>query len=174
MSTVVLGPPPPEVDALLGRRRALGQDRFDEVWEGSVHVSPAPGFAHGRVVSELLAVLRPAARAAGLTSTDAFNLGEPEDYRVPDVGLHRESSGGTWMATAALVVEVVSPDDESYAKFPFYARHRVDEVLIADPPTRSIRLWVLSAGVYDETGRSELLATSADEIAAAVDWPPTG
>jgi Uma2 family endonuclease len=35
--------------------------------------------------------------------------------------------------TAALVVEIVSPGDESYKKLDFYAAQAVDEVVIVDP-----------------------------------------
>lgn len=38
---VLLGDPPPEVEAYLARRRELGQDLYDEVWEGTYHVAPA-------------------------------------------------------------------------------------------------------------------------------------
>ena len=31
------------------RRRRLGQDLFDEVWEGVVHMNPAPHSQHGRL-----------------------------------------------------------------------------------------------------------------------------
>lgn len=47
----------------------------------------------------------------------------------------------TWLATAAVVVEILSPDDETFEKFSFYARHDVDEVLVADPAARRITLW---------------------------------
>jgi hypothetical protein len=41
-------------------------------------------------------------------------VGESEDdFRVPDAGLHRPGTGGFWNPTAALVVEIVSPGDES-------------------------------------------------------------
>ena len=171
MSTLVLGERPPELEQFLARRRALGQDRFDEVWGGSYHVAPAPNFSHGRVEAELAAVLRPAAERVGLVMTGPFNLGDPDDYRVPDQGWHRVRSGGTWLPTAALVVEVVSPGDESYEKFSFYAAHDVDEVLIADPSPRTIRLWRLCDGRYDETGRSDLLGLEVADLVAAVDWP---
>lgn len=171
MSTLVLGARPPELEQFLQRRRALGQDRLDEVWQGVYHVAPAPHFAHGRVSAELAALLRLAARRAGLVMTDAFNLGEPTDYRVPDQGLHRAGAAGTWLPTAALVVEVVSPDDESYAKFGFYAAHDVDEVLIADPRTRTVRLWQLRGATYEETGGSDLLGLTAEGVAADLEWP---
>ncbi|MGH2719527.1 MAG: hypothetical protein ACRDJU_13255 [Actinomycetota bacterium] len=53
-------------------------------------------------------------------------------YRVPDGGLHRERLRGVWQATAALVVEVALPGDESWQELSFYAAHRVDEVVIVD------------------------------------------
>lgn len=47
MATLVLGPTPPELTGFLERRRSMGQDRFDEVWEGVYHVAPAPNAWHG-------------------------------------------------------------------------------------------------------------------------------
>ena len=56
MATLVLGTPPPELDALLERRRQAGVDRLDEVWQGVRHMVPGPSFEHARV-SQQLAVL---------------------------------------------------------------------------------------------------------------------
>ena len=42
MPTLVRDPQPAEFEALLERRRRLGQDLFDEVWEGVLHMNPAP------------------------------------------------------------------------------------------------------------------------------------
>ena len=47
--TVLLGEPPNVLAEWLERRRALGQDRFDEVWEGDYHVSPEARASHGDV-----------------------------------------------------------------------------------------------------------------------------
>lgn len=171
MTTVFLGERPPEVDSWLARRRELGQDRWDEVWEGSYHVVPGPSFRHARVDHALSQLLDSRAERAGLVVTSAFNLGDPEDFRVPDGGLHRSGAAGVFVPTAAMVVEVVSPGDESYAKLPFYARHGVEEVLVADPALRTVRLWQLRAEGYEETGRSDLLGVTADELAAELPWP---
>ena len=46
MTTLVLGPRPPELKALLERRRQAGVDRLDEVWQGVLHMVPAPGLEH--------------------------------------------------------------------------------------------------------------------------------
>ncbi len=76
--------PPPVVEDWLERRRALGEDRFDEVWEGEYHVAPWPRGVHGRVENELALALRPLAKVAGLVGSGGCNIGTPDDYRAPD------------------------------------------------------------------------------------------
>jgi Uma2 family endonuclease len=172
MPTLVLGTRPPELEALLERRRRTGADRSDEVWEGVYHMVPGPSHAHGRIESQLHWLLRPAAEAAGLEMTSQFNLGESEeDFRVPDAGLHRPGEGGIWHATAALAIEVVSPDDESWQKLPFYAGHDVDEVLIVDPDERAVRWLALAGGKYRDVQRSGLIDLGPGELAEQIDWP---
>ena len=172
MRTVVLGPPPAELRSLIDRRQELGIDVFDEVWEGSYHMVPAPSAAHAYLDNVLAVLLHPYAEAAGLVGTGPFNLGEKDDYRVPDRGYHRGVPTGTWLATAAVVVEILSPDDETFDKFGFYARHGVDEVLVADPSSRTVTLWrrVSDAG-YEEVAASSLLGVTATELTAAIAWP---
>ena len=43
-----------------------------------------------------------------------------------------------FVSSAALIVEILSPDDESWQKLPFYAASGVDEVVIADPRDQSV------------------------------------
>lgn len=88
-ATVILGPAPPEVAELIERRRAVGQDLYDEVWEGEYHMAPGPHPAHGAVQFALAALVDGPARARGLTPTGPFNVGDPTDFRVPDLGFHR-------------------------------------------------------------------------------------
>jgi hypothetical protein len=54
MTTLVLGSPPPELEALLERRRLAGVDRLDEVWQGVHHMAPGPSLEHARGVDEVL------------------------------------------------------------------------------------------------------------------------
>lgn len=171
MKTVILGEQPPEIVAFLTRRRALDQDRSDEVWEGEYHVVPAPDFWHGQVDSDLAALLRPAAKAAGLVVTSQFNVGVQDDYRVPDGGYHRVPLSTVWVPTAAIVVEVVSPHDETWEKFAFYARHAIEEICVADPLTRQVRWFVLAGDAYEETGTSPLLGVTTTDLVAGIDWP---
>jgi Uma2 family endonuclease len=173
MRALVLDPPTAGLEELLERRRRSGLDRLDEVWEGVLHMVPAPSYGHGDLESELHAILRPLARRAGLTMIGQSNLGEGEhDFRVPDSSLHRPGAHGTWHPTAALVVEIVSPRDESWEKLPFYADHDVDEVLIVDPAARKVDWLALRDGEYRPVERSELIEMGAGELAERIDWPP--
>jgi Uma2 family endonuclease len=173
MSMVVLDSATPGLEELKERRRRAGLDRLDEVWEGVLHMVPAPSYEHA-VVSQQLAVLLDApARAAGLVpAMGEFNLGESEhDFRVPDGGLHRPGASGIWLPTAALVVEIVSPEDETWQKLPFYAAHGVDEVLIVDPGERSVRWLGLAGGEYRDIERSGLVELGPAELTERIDWP---
>lgn len=172
MRTVILGERPPQVEALIESRRATGADLYDEVWEGDYHMAPAASGAHGQLDGELSVLLHPFAKRLGLVNSGPFNLGEPNDYRVPDRGL-RPASAETWFPTAALVVEIVSQGDESWEKPPFYAAHGVGEVVIADAQVRAVTWLRLAEGEYVKTDRSELLGVDVAELVAQIDWPPT-
>lgn len=172
MRTVVLGPRPPELEAFIERRRRRGQDLYDEVWEGEYHVAPAAHFWHGYVVDQVGIALEPWVRRLGLVRSSAFNLGEPGDFRVPDLGVHREIHDGVWVPTAVLVVEVLSPDDESWDKLPFYASRGVEEALMVDPVAATIQcLRVDRDGQWQRVHRSAVLDATISELAAAVSWP---
>ena len=157
-----------EVNGWLERRRRLGQDLRDEVWDGVYHVAPYEHARNGIVAWALgLAVTGPAL-AAGLVPGGSFNLGDPDDFRVPDLGFHRAPvTPALYMPTAALVVEVLSPGDETIAKLPFYARRGVQEVWVVDPLARTISCH-RSGGAYDD---SPLLGLDLTELAAGLDWP---
>jgi hypothetical protein len=173
VSTLVLGSPPPELQALLERRRQAGVDRLDEVWEGVHHMVPGPSLEHARISQQLAVLLDGPARAGGLLpAISEFNLGESEhDFRVPDGGLHRPGAAGVWLPTAALVVEILSPDDESWQKLPFYAAHHVDEILIVDPTEQTATWLALREGEYHPVQRSGLVELGPVELAEQIDWP---
>jgi Uma2 family endonuclease len=172
MRTVVLGDNHPELTEWIARRRAMRQDLHDEVWHGEYHMAPAAHNYHGLLVIELAVVLREFAVLKGLVVGTAFNLGDDVDnFRVPDLGVHRELLDAVRVPTAAMVVEVVSPDDESWLKFDHYAARGVDEVLIADPRDRTLHLFVLVDGRYEPTDRSSLLDVAVAELHQAIAWP---
>ncbi len=169
--TLVRDPQPAEFEAILERRRRLGQDLFDEVWEGVLHMNPAPSGRHGDLESQLHVLLAPLAKAAGLRMRGQFNLGQDTDYRVPDGGLQQDASDRVYYPTAALVIEIVSPGDESWEKLPFYAAHGVQELLIVDPEQRTVSWLAVEAGNYQHVKRSRLIDLGTDELAEQIDWP---
>jgi len=171
VKAVVLGPRPRGLEGLIQRRRALGIDTFDDVWEGSYHVAPAAYPAHGYVGAQLAVLLAPFADAVGLIGTDPFNLGEADDYQVPDRGYHRRLPQSTCVPSAAVVVEVVCADDETYEKFGFYAAHGVDELIVADPTARTVTCWARDGASYLQTDGSALLAVTVADLQAGIAWP---
>jgi hypothetical protein len=173
MATLVLGSPPPELRALLERRSAAGVDRLDEVWEGVLHMVPGPSFEHARISQQLAVLLDAPASAAGLIpAIGGFNLGESEhDFRIPDGGLLRPGAVGVWLSTAAVVIEIVSPDDETWQKLHFFAAHHVDEVVIVDPAERTVHWLGLSGGEYRPLERSGLIDLGAQELTERIAWP---
>ncbi len=155
---------------MLAERRRLGQDRLDEIWQGEYHMNPWPRSRHGYLDVEFLTAIRSAAKQAGLTQTTGFNVGTRNDYRAPDGGLHRGRPDAVYHPTAALVVEVVSPGDESWLKFDFYAAHDVDEVVIVDGDTETVHWFALHDGVYEAVEHSQLLDLDVSTVEQAIDW----
>lgn len=172
MRTLLPDPLPTEVQALLERRRRLGQDRRDEVWEGVYHVVPAPSGEHATLAAHVKRLLATPAADAGLIVTDDFNVGDSKnDFRIPDGGLHRSTPRGVWITTAALALEVLSPDDDAWKKLPFYAAHHIDEVLIVNPDTREVHWLGLSGDKYEPIERSALIDLDAARLTQLIDWP---
>jgi Uma2 family endonuclease len=171
MRTLFVTDPPQAVEDWLARRRALGQDLYDEVWEGEYHVAPAPRRRHARVQAALLETLGPLARRAGLEATGPCNIGRPDDFRVPDLACFREPEDLTWNPTAAIVAEVVSVGDESRLKSDFYLRAGVEEILIVDPHARTAEWFGRGDGAFRRTDRSAILGIASAELFNAIDRP---
>lgn len=163
---------PDEVVAWLERRRALGNDRFDEVWEGVLRVVTGPGDPHGDLYAQVAELLGPRARAAGLKPRVQSNIGERYEHRVPDYAIFRETVAPVWNPTAAVVVEVLSPRDPAYQKFDFYRRCDVEEILIVDGARHAVEWYAATADGYARAPGSALLGITEDEMLAVTDWPP--
>lgn len=168
-------------EGLLEERRRKGLDVFDEVWDGVLHMVPPPSSHHQRLGFNLATALGPLAEAKGLVGfyeTGLFPAGEAgdRDYRVPDLIFARAEnvSDRGVDGTAELVVEILSPGDESYDKLGFYAELGVSEVLIVDPATKTVELFVLKKGSLEPAAPDTagvLVATSLDVAFATVDGP---
>jgi len=149
--TMVLTDPDPE---WLEQRRQWGIDRWDEVWDGVLHVPPTPSTPHQDFEFELHSALRPIARALGLRTFQQVSVIDPgkglKNYRTPDVVIAApdDISKRAIEGHAELVVEVLSPNDESRKKFEFYAARKIPEYWIVDPETREIEVYVLRDDTY--------------------------
>jgi hypothetical protein len=90
MPTFIRDPQPVEFVDFIERRRRLGQDLFDEMWDGVLHMNPAPHGRHTNVQQQLAELLGPLAREVDLLPRiGPVNIGKPDNYRVPDGALHR-------------------------------------------------------------------------------------
>lgn len=141
-------------EEMLEQRSRLGLDVFDEVWDGVLHMVPPPSSAHQLLASDLFLILAPIAAALGLKGMCEGGLFDPaagdRNYRVPDLLFvrpehlsHRGAEG-----KASLVVEILSPHDETRDKLPFYAAVGVEEIWVVDPATRVCEVYVLRGGNY--------------------------
>jgi Uma2 family endonuclease len=138
-------------ERLLAERRRTGADTRDEMWDGVLRMVPLPSSDHQALGAELLLALAPLAKARGLRpfyETGVFGPDPARDYRVPDLLFARPEhvtprgvEGG-----CEVVIELLSPGDETYDKLPFYAAVGVREVLVIDPATRRVDLFVLRGG----------------------------
>ena len=133
----------------LDQRHRWGLDRGDEVWDGVLHMAPFPVFEHELVASTLLVALTPLAKRCGLVAVAAALLEHEKNYRKPDLTLGRaDQISERGFEGAELVIEVLSPNDESRLKFSFFAKLGVREVWLIEPKTRELELYELRDGRY--------------------------
>lgn len=154
-------------EELIADRRARGADHHDEVWEGVYMMSPLADDEHqfitGRIHTILdlviglpgLGVVRPGVNVSDLLRDWTKN------YRCPDVAVRLEGGRAEirdsyWLGGPDFLVEVVSPDDQTYEKLPFYESIGTREVLVIDRRPWTLLLYRLTDGKLVEAGRSTL------------------
>lgn len=167
-------------ERMLEERRRKGLDGSDEMWEGVLHMVPPPGGPHQGLGTELHVVLYPLARRRGLVvryETGLFRPGVDDDYRVPDllVASREHLTDRGVDGPAELVVEILSPNDESYAKLAWYADLGVTEMLLVDPVSMAVELYrgtpagpVLVAPDNDDCVRSDVLRAGFITVGDAI------
>lgn len=141
MKAVVLDMP----QAWLDERHRLDLDRKDEMWEGVLHVVPPASSDHNRLGAHLMVFLLPLVpHLEGFFEPGIFDpdVEDMTSYRVADLAFARPEhvSERGIEGRAALVVEILSPRDESYEKLGFYRRVGVEELLYVDPATRAFEV----------------------------------
>jgi Uma2 family endonuclease len=143
---------------ILEWRRRTGADQYDEMWEGVLHIAPVPNRDHQDFEFALEAWLRLHwAEPNGGQVYHQINVSEPgtwpNNYRVPDLVLltpsRFEIDCNTYFDGGPdAVVEIRSPDDESYEKLDFYAKVGVREVWIIDRDVQSLEVFELVGNDY--------------------------
>jgi Uma2 family endonuclease len=143
----------------LAERKNSDVAQWDEMWDGVLHMPPMPNGIHQDFELDVAAYLkRRWAKPRGAMVRHGVNLTTPADedawtknYRVPDIVLltpdrfHIDKN--EYMAGAPLVViEIRSPDDETYDKFPFYAALGVPEVWVFHRDTKVPEVHALGPG----------------------------
>jgi Uma2 family endonuclease len=126
---------------LQAARHAVGADRYDEVWEGTYMMAPMPNDEHQQLVNRFAAIFQDVIDwpelghvRPGVNVSDRIENWQ-ENYRVPDVavflnGGQAVNQGAFWYGGPDFAIEVVSPDDRTLEKLPFYAAVHVREVLV--------------------------------------------
>ena len=143
----------------LARRRLTGLDRWDEMWEGVLHMAPAPADEHQRIVDELIAFLVPLLRKrrrgtirSGINVFDEASA--KENYRIPDltfVAAGRESllaADGIRGGGPDAVIEIRSPGDETYDKLSFFAGLGIREVIVVPRDSEKPEVYRLAGTQY--------------------------
>ena len=128
---------------LQSERAATGADRYDEVWEGTYLKAPMPNDEHQEIVSRLVSVFEEVVGWPGLGRVrPGVNVSDRRDnwkanYRVPDVAVFlndgsAENLGAFWLGGPDFLVEIISPEDQTREKIPFYDAVGVREMLLID------------------------------------------
>ena len=154
-----------KVRRIIRRRRSLGLDRKDEIWNGRYIVMPDPDNVHQDLVGALLTVLRIVISWAKLGNAyPGGNISDREDkwtanYRVPDVTVFlndnpAENRNTHWLGGPDLAVEIVSDNDKSRKKLDFYASVGTRELLIVDRAPWQLELFRLTDGELVSVGKS--------------------
>jgi Uma2 family endonuclease len=153
------------------------RDRFNEVWDGVLVMAPLPNDEHQEIQAGLLVPIYDTIQVAGLGRVRAgVNVSDrhtdwTKNYRGPDVvayltGNPAVNHGTHWTGGPDFLVEVISPGEDPYAKFEFYARIGSREVLIVERDPWALELHQLQSGRLVPAGRSD--TTNPATLASAV------
>jgi Uma2 family endonuclease len=156
---------------LIARRRRLGLDQWDEVWEGTYVMVPPADIEQFEVSGELASVLTVAVKWAGLgevysgVAISDRVRGWKQNIRVPDVAVFLHGNPAQdcrthWCGGPDLAIEVVSPRDRTRRKIPFYEQLGTRELLLVERRPWRLTLLRLCEGKLREADQSTC-ATSA-------------
>jgi Uma2 family endonuclease len=145
------------IESILEERRALGNRTRDEVWEGVTYIMPDPNNEHQDIAGSFLAIFKllfgfdTRHRAEGTPNLSDRIENWTENYRNPDMAYFAADTAAEdhdtfWFGGPEFLLEIISPDDMSRDKLPFYEAIRTREVLIVDRDPRQLELYQLRRG----------------------------
>jgi Uma2 family endonuclease len=148
-------------------RRRRGIDRYDEVWDGVIHVSPLANNEHQRIVARLTTILSLLIDLPGLgkvcpgVNVSDRETGWRQNFRVPDVvvflnGTKAKDCETHWRGGPEFAVEIRSPGDETLEKIPFYQQVGTRELLVIDRDPWALILYRLGERGLTPAARCDL------------------
>ncbi|MFQ5732084.1 MAG: Uma2 family endonuclease [Planctomycetaceae bacterium] len=158
---------PETTEQLIARRRDMGVDQYDEVWDGVYVMSPMANNEHQSFVGRLNTAFEIAVEWAKLgVSIPGVNVSDRKDdwqsnYRVPDVAVflndtQAENCDTFWYGGPDFAVEIVSPGDKTREKLDFYAKVGTRELLIIDRDPWALELCRFADGKLASTHKASV------------------
>ena len=152
---------------VIARRRRLGQDKFDEVWNGVYVMAPMANDEHQDFVGGLTTVLRVTVQwtKLGLVRPGVNVSDQQEDwkknFRCPDVAVFSKDTqainyGVYWFGGPDFAIEVASPGERVKRKLAFYAKVGTRELLIVDRYPWKLSLYRLVENELQLAGTSSV------------------
>jgi Uma2 family endonuclease len=141
-------------ESILEKRRARGNRTREEVWDGVTYIMPDPNNEHqnlamffGTVFNLMFGLGQPNQVQGSPNLSDRIDDWE-HNYRNPDMAYfsadcQAEDHGSFWYGGPDFLLEIISPDDMSRDKLPFYASIGTREVLILDRDPWQLELYHL-------------------------------
>ncbi len=155
-------------DEVIRERRLHDIDRWDEMWNGRMRLRLPPDWERQRInghlalffadhwgrLGEGLTASQVGVKAPGTPDIEVAGELVPRTYKVPDQVFllkgHEDRVQGGWVVGAPdAVIEVRSPGDETYKKFPFYYSLGIPEVIVMHRDTKAVEVYVRGAEEYD-------------------------
>jgi Uma2 family endonuclease len=155
---------------MIARRRRLGHDKFDEVWNGVYVMAPMANIEHQNVVSGLNTLLDIVIRWPKLghvmpgTNVSDRRVDWKKNFRCPDVAVFLKDTQAVncdthWFGGPDFAIEVASPKERIKKKLGFYAKVGTSELLILDRYPWSLSLCRLTDGELRLVGTSSISAS---------------
>ncbi len=150
---------------ILDQRRASGNDRWDEVWDGVYILMPNPNVEHQDIATSWSAIFKIVVDWPGLGKAyQGVNVSDraedwKKNYQCPDVAVYLSGNPAVaknayWLGGPDFAIEIISPDDRAREKFDFYASVGVRELLLIDRDPWSLELFGRRGTDWSLSGRS--------------------